>query len=182
MEGVIGEVRMFAGNFAPRGWALCEGQLLSISSNQALFSILGTTYGGDGRTTFGLPDLRGRIPLGPGNGLGLSSRRLGQKEGTETNTLSEQHLPAHTHKAKASVRPGANSNKPEEADPVRNYPAHLNMDAETGYSKSANTKMGRSRVKITIEATGEGSPVNNMQPWLALNFIICLQGIYPSRS
>jgi len=182
MEGVIGEIRMFAGNFAPRGWALCEGQLLPISSNQALFSILGTTYGGDGRTTFALPDLRGRVPLGPGQGAGLSIRKLGQKEGSESNTLSEQQMPAHTHNAKASVRPRANSGEPDEADPVRNYPAVLNLDAETGYAKRANTKMGRSRVKISIDNTGESNPVNNMQPWLAVNFILCLEGIYPSRS
>jgi microcystin-dependent protein len=182
MEGVIGEIRMFGGNFAPRGWALCQGQLLPISSNQALFSILGTTYGGDGRTTFGLPDLRGRVPLGPGQGAGLSNRRLGQEDGTETNTLSEQQLPEHTHVARASVRPRANAGEPEEADPVRNYPASLNLDAGTGYTKSANTKMGRSRVKISIANTGGNGPVNNMQPWLSVNFIICLQGIFPSRS
>ncbi|MDB4584735.1 tail fiber protein, partial [Draconibacterium sp.] len=160
----------------------CEGQLLAISTNQALFSILGTTYGGDGRTTFGLPDMRGRVPLGPGQGTGLNNRRLGQKEGSETNTLSEQHLPEHMHNAKASVRPRASNGEPEEADPVRNFPAVLNMNAETGYAKRANTKMGRSPVKITIENTGESSPVNNMPPWLAINFIICLQGIFPSRS
>ena len=88
MEGMIGEIRMFGGNFAPRSWALCEGQLLPISQNSALFSILGSTYGGDGRTTFGLPDLRGRCALGNGNGPGLTDRRLGQKSGTETNTLN----------------------------------------------------------------------------------------------
>jgi microcystin-dependent protein len=182
MEGVIGEIRMFGGNFAPRGWALCQGQLLPISSNQALFSVLGTTYGGDGRTTFGLPDLRGRVPLGPGQGEGLNDKRLGQEGGIEANTLTEQQLPEHSHSARASVRPRANSGDPEEADPIRNYPASLNLDSGTGYAKQANTKMGRSRVKINIASTGENSPVNNMQPWLAVNFIICLQGIFPSRS
>jgi len=97
MEPLIGQIMMFAGNFAPRGWAFCEGQLLAINQYQALFSILGTTYGGDGRTTFGLPDLRGRVPMHPGNGPGLSSKRLGQKGGSETNTLNVSQLPSHNH-------------------------------------------------------------------------------------
>ena len=96
MDPFIGLIVMFGGNFAPRGWALCDGQLLSISSNSALFSILGTTYGGDGRTTFGLPDLRGRVPMHPGTGPGLSPRTLGQKSGTETVQLTTAQLPPHT--------------------------------------------------------------------------------------
>tara|TARA_Y100001938_G_C7902494_1_gene335409 strand:- start:209 stop:688 length:480 start_codon:yes stop_codon:yes gene_type:complete len=99
-EGFIGEVRMFAGTFAPRGWALCQGQLLPISSNSALFSILGTTYGGDGRTTFALPDLRGRVPMGVGRGNGLTSRNLGQKVGTETTSLSLVNIPLNVNGGK----------------------------------------------------------------------------------
>ena len=97
MEGTIGEIRGFGGNFAPRAWAFCNGQLLSIAQNQALFSILGTTYGGDGRTTFGLPDLRGRMPIGAGTGPGLSTRKLGARSGTDTVTLTRNQIPSHTH-------------------------------------------------------------------------------------
>lgn len=182
MEGMIGEIKMFGGNFAPRDWALCEGQLLAISTNTALFSILGTTYGGDGRTTFALPDMRGRVPLAPGTGPGLSQRRLGHKDGAETNSLTVEQLPEHTHLAKGSMRPKASNDEPDEADPTRNFPASMNLDVNTGYSKVANTKMGRSSVKIRVGSVGENQAVNNMQPWQCINFIICLQGIFPSRS
>ena len=102
MEPFVGEIRMFAGNFAPRGWAFCDGQLLSVSDNDALFSLLGTIYGGDGRTTFGLPDLRGRIPIHAGQGSGLSNRRLGSKGGAEQVTVTVNQTPTHTHDWKAT--------------------------------------------------------------------------------
>jgi microcystin-dependent protein len=130
-EGMIGEIRLFAGNFAPRGWALCDGQLLPIAQNTALFSILGTTYGGDGRTTFQLPDLRGRVPMHPGTGPGLSTVRLGQPLGTESISTSSKMMPSGS-------------------GPQQNMLS--------------------------------GSSIDNRQPSLGLNYIICLQGIFPSRS
>lgn len=117
MEELMGTIKMFAGNFAPRGYALCNGQMLAISQNQALFSILGTTYGGDGRTTFALPDLRGRVPLGPGQGPGLSNRQPGEKAGNETSTLSVANLPAHNHTLSANSGAG-NTNSPQNAFPA----------------------------------------------------------------
>ncbi len=164
-ESMIGEVKMFAGNFAPRGWALCEGQLLPISSNQALFSILGTTYGGDGRTTFALPDLRGRVPIGPGNGPGLSSRRLGSKGGSETNTLTTNQLPSHGH------------NMPV----IEMHPDEPEHHFEKG-SKSVISVGNAANQSVNTGNSGGNQSVNNMQPYLGVHYIICLQGIFPSRS
>ena len=172
-EPFIGEVRMFAGNFAPRGWALCDGQLLSIAQNSALFSILGTTYGGDGRTTFALPDLRGRVPVHPGNGPGLSPRTLGEKNGTENNTLSTSQLPSHTHNVTVTsyvYDDEANSN-----DPAGKHPA---VSGENMYSSHTNAEGGTP--DVTIGETGQGQPVNNMQPYITVNYIIALVGYYPS--
>ncbi len=168
-ECMLGEIRMFAGNFAPRRWAFSAGQLLSISSNQALFSILGTTYGGDGRTSFALPDLRGRVPLGTGKGPGLASRRLGQKGGAETHRLRVAEMPAHRHSARS------NSGRGTSASPVRNVWAG---SAQNSYIRRSNTKMGRDAIGVS----GRNRPHNNLQPFLGINYIICLQGIYPSRN
>ena len=169
-EPFVGEVRMFAGNFAPRGWAFCDGQLLAVSQNDALFSLLGTIYGGDGRTTFGLPDLRGRIPIHAGSGPGLSPRRLGAKAGEENVTLTVNQLPSHGHPLKATNQQANN------ADPVgRALAPALFGDvyspdlAPENMSTSAITKVGGSR-KHT-----------NLMPFLCINFIIALFGIYPSR-
>lgn len=162
--GFIGEVKLFAGNFAPRGWALCNGQLLAINNNQALFSILGTTYGGDGRTTFALPDLRGRVAVSPGTGPGLSTYRLGQRGGSEyhTQTVAES--------------------------PNMNYPIPA---FETEFEKISSLPRGASSVittgsapntKIYTERTGGNQSMNNVQPFLSVNYIICLNGVYPSRS
>jgi len=162
-EGFIGEIRMFAGNFAPRGWAFCDGQLIAVSSNTALFSILGTIYGGDGRTTFALPDLRGRTPIGPGNGPGLSSYRLGQKGGTETFTLTTQNMPMHAHSIPTFAV------DPNGADFKQGNAAVMTLgNAATGIINSANM--------------GGSQPVNNVQPYVAIHYIICLQGTFPSRS
>jgi microcystin-dependent protein len=174
MEGMIGEIRMFGGNFAPRTWALCEGQLLPINSNQALFSILGTTYGGDGRTTFGLPDLRGRFALGEGQGPGLTDRRLGQKFGSETNTLTVANLPSHNHSS-TSIQIGVSSEPGESDSPVDSYMGETSEDLYVE-SQDANAGAG------TSGATGGGQSTNNIQPYLAVNYIICLQGVFPSRS
>ena len=169
MEPFIGEIIMFGGNFAPRGWALCDGSLLSISQNSALFSILGTTYGGDGRTTFGLPDLRGRAPVHPGNGPGLTPRQLGEKSGAETVTLSVGQMPAHNHAVTCSDKRG-NSDLPE-----GNVLAH---DPDEPYRNEIAATM--SPQMIADAGSGQGHP--NMQPYLCVNFIIALQGTYPSRN
>jgi microcystin-dependent protein len=173
-EPMIGEIKMFAGNFAPRGWALCDGQLLPINSNQALFSILGTTYGGDGRTTFALPDLRSRVAIHEGQGPGLSNYRLGQRGGTEDNLININNLPNHNHSvAMSAVLENANTNSPAGA-----------VLAGTGafdneYSQSApNTSL---RPENT-SSVGSNQPINNVQPYTVVNYIIALQGIFPSRN
>jgi microcystin-dependent protein len=173
MEGTIGEIRMFAGNFAPRAWAFCQGQLLAINSNQALFSILGTTYGGDGRTTFGLPDFRGRVPVGTGTGPGLSQVRLGQRAGQESATLDVNQLPNHTHAAAIEARDAAADGRTPEAG------AFLGTPSAPIYTKGgAATPLSA----VTVEATGGNQAFDLRQPWLGMNFIICLQGVFPSRN
>lgn len=172
-EPFIGEIIMFGGNFAPRGWALCDGQLLSIASNTALFSILGTTYGGDGRTTFGLPDLRGRVAMHQGNGPGLSNRRLGQKGGVEAVTLSETQIPPHNHAANCVV-PAGNTN-----DAVNNFWADdAGVSSGTYHSGPATNQMNPN----AIGNTGGGQSHDNVQPFQCVNYIIALTGIYPSRN
>ncbi|MFK7926128.1 MAG: phage tail protein [Bacteroidia bacterium] len=179
MEPLIGQIIMFAGNFAPRGWALCDGQLLAISENSALFSILGTTYGGDGRTTFGLPDLRGRIAMHAGSGPGRTPRSLGSAGGSETNTMTVNQLPSHNHAAKASVKQKASSDKANSQSPEGAYPAYAD---KLSYSDTPSDTMGESEVKIQLDNTGGNQPINNIQPFQCVNYIIALQGVYPSRS
>ena len=163
---------MFGGNFAPRGWALCDGQLLSISQNDALFSIIGTIYGGDGRTTFGLPDLRGRVPMHSGNGPGLTPRPLGQKSGTEQNTLNVNQIPSHNHTASLPAKEEANTETPN---------GHVIAGAGfNGFGSAPDA--GINMAPFTTTNTGSSQPINNMQPYQCVNFIIALQGIYPSRN
>ena len=181
-EPFIAEIRIFAGNFAPRSWAFCNGQLLPVSQNTALFSLIGTTYGGDGRTTTALPDLQGRAPMHAGRGPGLTSRRLGQRGGAETVTLSTAQIPgsAHGHGLDAADRDGTDT-EPEgnllaiavdRDDPTTEVPA---------YSSNAERRpMATGAVAPTT--FGGGQAHNNMQPFMAINFIIALQGLYPSRS
>jgi len=166
----IGEIRMFAGNFAPRGWAKCEGQLLAISSNTALFSILGTRYGGDGRTTLALPDLRGRVAIGSGTGPGLTPRSLSQRSGSETNMLTVANLPAHNHSINAVTADGNTS------VPGGNLPAGTKLLDKEYSDATATTTMNATMVS----STGGGQAVNNMQPYLTVTYIIALQGIYPT--
>ncbi|EDM81298.1 phage Tail Collar [Plesiocystis pacifica SIR-1] len=161
----------FGGNFAPRGWALCNGQLLAISSHSALFSILGTTYGGDGRSTFGLPDLRGRVAMHAGTGPGLTPRNLGNKSGAETVTLTRNQMPSHKHDVQA-VRVAADDGTPDNA--YLAAPAGLAIYTET----APNVSMGDK----SITNTGGGQPFGIVQPFQVVNFIIALEGTYPSRS
>lgn len=169
-EPFIGQIVMFGGNFAPRSWALCNGQLLSIAQNSALFSILGTTYGGDGRTSFGLPDLRGRVAMHPGNGPGLAGRSLGQKGGTQTTTLTAQNLPPHSHAMRG------NSGQPDESNPEGGFPANSGATGEDLYAATGNVNMG------TTGNVGNGASFSNEPPFQCVNFIIALQGTFPSRS
>ncbi|WNG57681.1 phage tail protein [Archangium gephyra] len=175
-EPFVGEIRMFAGNFAPRGWAFCQGQILPIAQNQALFSILGTTYGGNGQTTFALPDLRGRYPMQPGQGPGLSPRTLGEQGGSETVTLIANQMPAHTHALTAHGAAG------DSISPQGGFNAGLTLSGtgqpESLYASSADTTMNPAAIGIA----GGSQPHNNMSPFLCLNFIIALEGIYPSRN
>jgi len=174
-EPFIGEIKMFAGNFAPRGYAFCNGQLLSIAQNTALFSLLGTTYGGNGQTTFALPDLRGRVPLHAGQGPGLSSYALGQQSGVESVSLLQTQIPAHTH----SVNASSAGPSPALASPTGNVLAAAARGAPPIFSPAApNTTM---RADM-IAPTGGSQPHTNIQPILAINFIIALQGIFPSRN
>jgi microcystin-dependent protein len=167
----IGEIRMFAGNFSPRGWAFCDGQLLAISQFDALFSLLGTTYGGDGRTTFGLPDLRGRIPIHAGTGPGLTPRREGQRGGVENETLTVAQAPLHSHPVKASASV-AGSRSPE-----GRVAAETSLfDFYQSGSPSAALDGG------SVTAAGRGLSHTNIQPFLCVHFIIALIGLYPSRS
>ncbi len=168
-EPFVGEIRMFAGNFAPRGWAFCDGQLLAVSQNDALFSLLGTIYGGDGRTTFGLPDLRGRIPLHQGTGPGLSARRLGSKGGPENVTLTTNQLASHTH--------DWNANK---ADADLATPAGKVLAGGSPRMFNAQDQ-NASLAASTIADTGGTGSHSNLMPTLCIHFIIALFGIYPSR-
>ncbi len=170
-EPFVGEIRMFAGNFPPRGWAFCDGQLLAVSQNDALFSLFGTIYGGDGRTTFGLPDLRGRVPVHAGHGPGLSERRLGSKAGAEQVTLTTNQLPNHTHSSKVSPNYGSRSN-PEESVLAKNI-------KEVGYSSEPPDDSMNSS---SITNVGGSQSHTNLMPFLCVNFIVSLFGIYPSGS
>ncbi len=172
-EPFIAEVKIFAGNFAPRGYAFCDGQLLPISQNTALFSLLGTTYGGDGRNTYSLPNLQGRAPMHPGRGPGLTPRRLGETIGDETSTLAEQHLPRHSHSYNATPAP-ANVVGPS----ATGYAARSGNPNKVYSSNAPNADLSEQAVGVT----GGGRAHENLQPALVLSFIIALQGLYPSRS
>jgi microcystin-dependent protein len=169
MEQFLGEIRMFGGNFAPEGWAFCNGQIMAIEENTALFSLIGTYYGGDGVTTFALPNLQSRIPIHQGQGAGLSSYQVGQAGGTENVTLATQQMPQHNHSATASAGGGV-------SNPANSY-----------WGSSPNTKQYAPSTNATMSAnalgvTGGGQPHANVMPYLTISFIIALEGIYPSRN
>lgn len=179
MEEYIGIVKLFAGNFAPRGWAFCNGQLLSIAQNTALFSILGTTYGGDGRTTFALPNLNGRVPVGTGQSTAGSNYTLGEMAGQENVTLTQTQIPQHTHSLQANAGVGS-VNTAE-----NNFPAGGQVQIERGSpvypTNSFATSGGTQMNPQAIGVAGGSQPHSNMQPFLAMNYIICMMGIYPPR-
>lgn len=172
MDEFIGTIKAFGFNFAPRGWALCQGQLLPIAQNTALFSLLGTTYGGNGTTTFALPDLRGRMPIGQGQGPGLSNYVMGQMGGTENTSLIANNLPAHSHTLNAYSEAG------DVASPANALLATSGtLDPE--YRASGT---GVTMAAGAIGVTGGGQPFNNVQPYLVVNYSICVNGIFPSRN
>lgn len=182
LEPFIAEIMIFAGNFAPKGWATCDGQILSIAQNTALFSLLGTTYGGDGRVTFGLPDLRGRVPMHAGNGPGLTPRTLGEKSGSETITLLTQNLPPHQHTIAATGSMPCHSGAGSSDNPVGAVPAGSATDENYALPAAANGVMAPVSFAGNSGLTGSGVPVPLLQPYLVLNFCIALQGIFPSRN
>ena len=167
----VGEIRIFAGNFAPRSWAFCDGQLLAVSQNDALFSLFGTIYGGDGRTTFGLPDLRGRVPLHQGTGPGLSNRRLGSKAGAENVTLTTNQLASHGHGLTATTNNATSKNPSGNVLAQTDLPSYFNANEQFAALNSAS-----------ISSTGGAQRHNNLMPTLCVNFIVALFGIYPSRA
>jgi microcystin-dependent protein len=171
----LAEIRMFAGNFAPTGWALCNGQLMSISQNTALFSLLGTTYGGDGRVTFGLPDLQGSAPMQQGQGPGLSQRYLGEMGGTPSVTLLASEMPVHTHTVAVTDDAG-DTNSPAGATLAQAAQGRV-ADRLYGDATSPNATLNVGAYSIA----GSSQPHNNMPPYLTLTFIIALQGIFPQR-
>lgn len=199
--GYIGEVRLFAGNFAPRAWAFCEGQLLPISQNSALFSIIGTIYGGDGRTTLALPDLRGRVPIGPGRGPGLPSYREGQMGGAYEVTQTTSEMANHTHSVVKSgsttmastmyvssadgdhAIPTANSVIAKAVD-LNGDPVNLynSQTPDITLNSSTITNQVTSEQNLTIAPNGGQQQITNMQPFTSIYYIICLQGIFPSRN
>lgn len=172
-EPFLGQICSFGFQFAPKGWAFCAGQIISIAQNSALFSLLGTTYGGNGVQTFGLPDLRGRVGINQGQGPGLSPYSLGQVAGSENNTLITANLPAHNHLVSCN---GTDGNPNAAKSPVNNFPGY--NDASPSYATTANGVMN----PMMTSLTGSSIPVNNLQPYLCINFCIAMQGIFPSRN
>jgi microcystin-dependent protein len=173
MDPFVGEIRIFAGNFAPTGWAQCNGQLLPLSQNTALFSLLGTFYGGDGKTNFALPNLQGSVPVHQGQGAGLSERFIGEVGGEETVTLLQSEMPLHTHGMSAS---------PDPADHVAPGNTFSFAGSNPGTIYQDNTTQNLTNLASqTLSPAGGDLPHTNDQPYLVLNFIIALQGIYPQR-
>ena len=180
MEGYIGEMRMFAGTFEPLGWAFCNGQMLSIVQNTALFSLIGTTYGGDGQTTYALPDLRSRVAIGPGQGPGLSAYDVGATGGAESNTLSANNIGNHSHGLTGGVGILVSSQDGHTPIAINNFPA---INGDNIYS-SATNNIAMAGASVALSAGPAGTnpqPVNNMKPYLGMNYIICIEGIFPTR-
>ncbi|SFT68680.1 Microcystin-dependent protein [Chryseobacterium formosense] len=179
MEGTIGEIRLFAANFAPKDWSYCNGTLIAIRANTALFSILGTTYGGDGQVTFGLPNLSGRSAIGAGQGPGLSYYALGETTGTNTKTLTISNIPPHTHTAGGNIVIPAFSDEGDSGSPANNI---LASKASMYTSQESDSTTKAIPLNIQVGATGGSIPINITQPSLGMNYIICMYGVFPSRS
>jgi microcystin-dependent protein len=175
MNPTLSEIRMFAGNFAPLYWKFCNGQLMSIAENTALFSLVGTIYGGDGQVTFGLPDLRGRMPVGTGTGPGLPNVDLGEMAGSENVTALSTNLPAHMHSISYAV-PATE----EDANLSAGAGNVLATAAFNAYATGSGVTTGP--IMVTLNPNGSNAPIPVLQPYLAINFIICVEGIYPSRN
>jgi microcystin-dependent protein len=202
MEGTIAEVRIFAGDFAPKGWAFCQGQLLNINTNQAVFALVSTLYGGDGRTTFGLPDLRSRTVVGVGAGAGLTVYTPGQKVGVETVALNVNQIPSHTHIP--TITPGTGNGignatfygNPSGGTQDNGLNAFISKDGSnqvgTYTPNGTTTALSNTSVEVTnvnipnpnvtLQVAGGSSGHNNIMPSIALNYIICIQGYFPSRN
>ena len=172
----VGEIRMFGGNFAPAGWHMCDGSVLSIAENDVLFTLIGTTYGGDGQETFALPDLRGRIPIHQGQGLGGSEHAIGESAGTESVTLSVTQMPGHTH-----VLRGSTSIATPLAGPLGSETADTTASSAT-YDQPTSSNGLTPMSPLAVGGAGGSQPHNNMAPYLCVTFIISLFGIYPSRA
>ena len=168
MEPYLGEIRIFGGNYAPKGWAFCDGQLLSVSDNETLYALFGTTYGGNGQTTFALPDLRGRLPLHLSQSSSGQNYPLGAQGGTEQVTLSQAHLPAHTHQARGSATGSVGS------------PKDACWAASSAVSTYSTVTPTTNMAALAVTPTGASQPHDNLMPCLGLSFIIALQGIYPT--
>lgn len=179
MDNYIGEIRIFAGNFAPRDWLFCNGQLLSINDYQTLFALIGTTYGGDGQTTFALPNLQSRAAVGIGQGPGLSNYVLGLTAGTENVTLTTPQLPAHSHQVQAT--PKAHTGAPAQDNPTAAYFGTANSNIY-GPSSGTGHLAGNCFTGGQVGVAGASQPHTNIQPLLATNYIIATQGIFPSRN
>lgn len=175
MDNFIGDIRLFAGNYAPQGWMFCNGALLSISENDTLFALIGTTYGGDGQTTFAVPDLRGRVPVGQGTGPGLSNRVLSQTYGTETVTLLPTQMPQHSHALNATTATGTSP------QPGGRLFAQTGLDNLYGPAPATDPQPQVLAANAVI-ASGGSQPHDNIMPSMGLNYIIALQGIFPSRN
>ena len=171
MDPFVAEIRIFPFNFAPKGWAFCDGQILPLSQNTALFSLLGTTYGGDGKSNFALPDMQGNAPMHPGQGPGLSLHDLGETGGSETVTLLESEVPSHSHAVMAS-----------QSDATDQQPGNELFAAGLGVAQYAGPAALTSLSDNAVTPAGGDQPHNNMQPYLTLNFCIALQGVFPPRT
>lgn len=179
MEGYLSEIRLFGGNFAPRGWAFCDGRQIGIANNEILYTLLGTTYGGDGVNTFNLPDLRGRVPVGTGQGLGLPNVILGQVGGTETTTMTIAQMPAHNHVGTGSVSIPIYNAVGNIGSPTDSVLASLTEAYSTAPQDSS---LKPTTAPVTPALTGSTNSFSIIQPYLVTNYIICTEGIFPSRN
>ena len=181
MEGVIGYITMFAGNFAPKNWAFCNGQIINIASNTALFSILGTTYGGNGTTTFALPDLRGRAIVGTGQGPGLSQYGLGQVGGSENQTLNTLTMPAHVHPVAIVAHNGASTEDASQSTPANNFYGR-DSNGISPFASAPSVNMAAYPAQIQMANVGSSQSFSILRPLFGMNYVICQYGVYPARN